>query len=154
MCYRGWPFLCLQPLVLKVLDNHLKDKSYDDKLVSGWVNFINEDVMVGRFRGRSSRPAQPICASRPLHLQLGLNELGKPFKYIVNCVIMQNTGAGLHASISEYLDGVNDGEQRPVTQLLLARFTSACLLVMASQGSASSSGRRRRERTSSPCAPS
>jgi hypothetical protein len=31
------------------------------------------------------------------------------FAITVNCVIMQNTGAGLHASISEHCDGVNDG---------------------------------------------
>ncbi len=38
-----------------------------------------------------------------------LSLLGKPFKYIVNCVITQNTGVGLHSVISEYLDGFNDG---------------------------------------------
>jgi hypothetical protein len=36
----------VEPLVLKVMESHLKDKAYDDKLVAGWVNFINEDVMV------------------------------------------------------------------------------------------------------------
>lgn len=35
--------------------------------------------------------------------------LNKPFKYIINCVIMQNTGVGMHSVISEYLDGFNDG---------------------------------------------
>ena len=27
----------------------------------------------------------------------------------VTCVIMQNTGAGLHAALSEFVDGANDG---------------------------------------------
>jgi hypothetical protein len=64
----------------------------------------------------------------------GLIELGKPFKYIgapgvlqaaccgyvgavdaricwsaVNCVITQNTGQGVHTSVSSYCDTVNDG---------------------------------------------
>lgn len=31
------------------------------------------------------------------------------FNGAVNCTIMQNTGAGIHAGMSEYCDGVNDG---------------------------------------------
>jgi hypothetical protein len=27
----------------------------------------------------------------------------------VNCIIMHNTGAGLHSAVSEYVDGFNDG---------------------------------------------
>ena len=35
--------------------------------------------------------------------------LGKPFKYIVTCVIMQRNGAGLHATSSCFWDNANDG---------------------------------------------
>ncbi|XP_003386291.1 PREDICTED: dynein light chain Tctex-type 1-like [Amphimedon queenslandica] len=38
-----------------------------------------------------------------------LTKLAKPFKYIVNCVVMQKTGAGLHTAMSCYWDNNTDG---------------------------------------------
>ena len=38
-----------------------------------------------------------------------LTKLGKPFKYIVTCVIMQKNGAGLHTASSCYWDNSSDG---------------------------------------------
>ena len=38
-----------------------------------------------------------------------LAEMKKPFKYIVSCVIMQKTGAGLHSSFSAFWDNSADG---------------------------------------------
>ena len=38
-----------------------------------------------------------------------LTKLGKPFKYIVNCVIMQKNGAGLNMSNSCFWDNTTDG---------------------------------------------
>lgn len=38
-----------------------------------------------------------------------LTKLGKPFKYIVTCVIMQKNGAGLHTASSCYWDNSTDG---------------------------------------------
>uniref|UniRef100_T1IQU5 Dynein light chain Tctex-type 1 n=1 Tax=Strigamia maritima TaxID=126957 RepID=T1IQU5_STRMM len=38
-----------------------------------------------------------------------LTNLKKPFKYIVTCVIMQKTGAGLHTASSCYWDNTTDG---------------------------------------------
>jgi len=38
-----------------------------------------------------------------------LTKLGKPFKYIVTCVIMQKNGAGLHTASSCYWDNTTDG---------------------------------------------
>ncbi|XP_077443836.1 dynein light chain Tctex-type 1 isoform X1 [Stigmatopora argus] len=38
-----------------------------------------------------------------------LCKLGKPFKYIVTCVIMQNNGAGLQTASSCYWDNATDG---------------------------------------------
>ncbi|XP_013400379.1 dynein light chain Tctex-type 1-like [Lingula anatina] len=39
-----------------------------------------------------------------------LTKLGKPFKYIVTCVIMQKNGAGLHTASSCFWDNTTDGE--------------------------------------------
>lgn len=38
-----------------------------------------------------------------------LTKLGKPFKYIVTCVIMQKNGAGLHTASSCFWDNTSDG---------------------------------------------
>lgn len=38
-----------------------------------------------------------------------LTALKKPFKYIVTCVIMQKTGAGLHTASSCFWDNTTDG---------------------------------------------
>ncbi|XP_065837813.1 dynein light chain Tctex-type 1-like [Oscarella lobularis] len=38
-----------------------------------------------------------------------LTKLGKPFKYIVSCVIMQKNGAGLHTAASCFWDSTTDG---------------------------------------------
>ncbi|ESO09246.1 hypothetical protein HELRODRAFT_73452, partial [Helobdella robusta] len=38
-----------------------------------------------------------------------LSKLGKPFKYIVTCVIMQKNGGGLHTASSCYWDNATDG---------------------------------------------
>uniref|UniRef100_A0A6U4PKV1 Uncharacterized protein n=1 Tax=Hemiselmis andersenii TaxID=464988 RepID=A0A6U4PKV1_HEMAN len=38
-----------------------------------------------------------------------LVQLGKPFKYVVTCVIMQRNGAGLHTASSCFWDSSNDG---------------------------------------------
>jgi len=38
-----------------------------------------------------------------------LSKLGKAFKYIVTCVIMQKNGAGLHTASSCYWDNNTDG---------------------------------------------
>ncbi|KAI1895055.1 hypothetical protein AGOR_G00102330 [Albula goreensis] len=38
-----------------------------------------------------------------------LTKLGKPFKYIVTCIIMQKNGAGLHTASSCFWDNNMDG---------------------------------------------
>nr|5WI4_A Chain A, Dynein light chain Tctex-type 1,Rho guanine nucleotide exchange factor 2 [Mus musculus]5WI4_B Chain B, Dynein light chain Tctex-type 1,Rho guanine nucleotide exchange factor 2 [Mus musculus]5WI4_C Chain C, Dynein light chain Tctex-type 1,Rho guanine nucleotide exchange factor 2 [Mus musculus] len=38
-----------------------------------------------------------------------LTKLGRPFKYIVTCVIMQKNGAGLHSASSCFWDSSTDG---------------------------------------------
>ncbi|XP_063403453.1 dynein light chain Tctex-type 1 isoform X1 [Mytilus trossulus] len=39
-----------------------------------------------------------------------LTKLGKPFKYIVTCVLMQKTGSGLHVASSCLWDNQADGQ--------------------------------------------
>ncbi|KAI4899886.1 hypothetical protein NFI96_012082 [Prochilodus magdalenae] len=43
------------------------------------------------------------------HSLTQLVKQGKPFKYIVNCAIMQKSGAGLHTANSCYWDTTTDG---------------------------------------------
>ncbi|UJR33499.1 hypothetical protein I4U23_020944 [Adineta vaga] len=43
------------------------------------------------------------------HVLTELTKLGKPFKYIVQAVIMQKNGAGLHTASSCYWDNTTDG---------------------------------------------
>lgn len=38
-----------------------------------------------------------------------LTGMGKPFKYVVTCTIMQKNGAGLHCASSCYWDNASDG---------------------------------------------
>ncbi|XP_062324742.1 dynein light chain Tctex-type 1-like [Osmerus eperlanus] len=38
-----------------------------------------------------------------------LSKLGKPFKYIVTCIILQKNGAGLHTASSCFWDSTMDG---------------------------------------------
>ncbi|KAE8602273.1 hypothetical protein XENTR_v10013931 [Xenopus tropicalis] len=42
-----------------------------------------------------------------------LTKLGKPFKYIVTCVIMQKNGAGLHTASSCFWDNATDENDEP-----------------------------------------
>ncbi|KTF78886.1 hypothetical protein cypCar_00043903, partial [Cyprinus carpio] len=43
------------------------------------------------------------------HTLTQLVKQGKPFKYIVNCAVMQKSGAGLHTANSCYWDTTTDG---------------------------------------------
>lgn len=43
------------------------------------------------------------------HALTQLVKQGRPFKYIVNCAIMQKSGAGLHTANSCYWDTATDG---------------------------------------------
>uniref|UniRef100_A0A8C1YVQ1 Dynein light chain Tctex-type 3 n=1 Tax=Cyprinus carpio TaxID=7962 RepID=A0A8C1YVQ1_CYPCA len=42
------------------------------------------------------------------HTLTQLVKQGKPFKYIVNCAVMQKSGAGLHTANSCYWDTTTD----------------------------------------------
>eukprot|EP01083_Nonionella_stella_P078564 215075_1 len=72
-------------IVWQILDSQLSEGDYNDQRSSDWSDKICENTIK----------------------QLSL--LNKPFKYIVNCVLMQKNGAGLNASTSCFWDTGNDG---------------------------------------------
>ena len=43
-----------------------------------------------------------------------LKDLNKPFKYVVTCVVMQKSGAGLHTATSCFWDNTTDGSRRRI----------------------------------------
>lgn len=75
----------IDPLVMAALDNVLTGKLYSEAEVDGWVHAICEEVIAA------------------------LAELDVPYKFIVNAVLMQSTGAGVNAALSEFCDGAVDG---------------------------------------------
>ncbi|XP_034017867.1 dynein light chain Tctex-type 1 [Thalassophryne amazonica] len=72
-------------LVKECADTVLGEASYQHSRVSQWSNSVVEQ-----------------CLSQ-------LSKLGKPFKYIVTCIIMQKTGAGLQTASSCFWDSSTDG---------------------------------------------
>jgi hypothetical protein len=75
----------VDPIVNAALDNVLTGKVYAEAEVDGWVNAICEETIAA------------------------LAELDIPFKFIVNVVLMQSTGAGVNAALAEFCDGAVDG---------------------------------------------
>uniref|UniRef100_A0A672MHI0 Dynein light chain Tctex-type 3 n=1 Tax=Sinocyclocheilus grahami TaxID=75366 RepID=A0A672MHI0_SINGR len=51
------------------------------------------------------------------HTLTQLVKQGKPFKYIVNCAVMQKSGAGLHTANSCYWDTTTDGKMHCILVL-------------------------------------
>ncbi|KAJ1483275.1 dynein light chain Tctex-type 1-like protein [Baffinella frigidus] len=75
----------VQELVKEVVDEIVGTTPYNQKKVGQWISNICEQTtkkLVG---------------------------LGKPFKFVVTCVIMQRNGAGLHTTSSCFWDNANDG---------------------------------------------
>jgi dynein light chain Tctex-type 1 len=75
----------IEPLVLAAIHGVLEGKNYVESEVNGQTTLVCESVLAA------------------------LAELSMPFKFMVNCIIMQNTGAGMSSAISEYCDGAVDG---------------------------------------------
>ena len=67
------------------IDTTLQNQTYNHNKVAQWTSNCVEQ-----------------CLKR-------LTALNKPFKYIVTCIIMQKTGAGLHTASSCYWDNGSDG---------------------------------------------
>lgn len=74
-------------IIKECLDNTLQSQQYDADMVPQWTNECLES-----------------CIRR-------LTTLSKPFKYIVTCLILQKTGAGLHTAASCFWDSSTDGSR-------------------------------------------
>ncbi|CAN0219850.1 unnamed protein product [Ascophyllum nodosum] len=70
----------VESIVMAVIDGILRTEIYIEEKASHWVNIICEKSM------------------QELH------DLGKPFKYVVSCAIVQKNGAGFHTGHSAYWD--------------------------------------------------
>uniref|UniRef100_A0A8B9GW45 Dynein, light chain, Tctex-type 1 n=1 Tax=Astyanax mexicanus TaxID=7994 RepID=A0A8B9GW45_ASTMX len=79
-------------IVKEAVEGAIGENSYQQSRVKQWTNNVVEQ-----------------CLSQ-------LNKLGKPFKYIVTCIIMQKNGAGLQTACSCFWDNTTDGT--PDTTLL------------------------------------
>ncbi|GBG24698.1 Dynein light chain Tctex-type [Hondaea fermentalgiana] len=75
----------VERIVESSIETHLKDQAHDETKVARWIDSICETCMQD------------------------LADLGKPFKYVITCAIMQKNGAGLHTANSSYWDTVSDG---------------------------------------------
>jgi dynein light chain Tctex-type 1 len=90
----------------------------DDALLSEECLFVVDEVSsiikesIEGAIGGSMYQAQKVNNWTSNVVELCLNQLtklGKPFKYIVTCVIMQKNGAGLHTASSCFWDSNTDG---------------------------------------------
>uniref|UniRef100_A0A7S2XX11 Dynein light chain n=1 Tax=Fibrocapsa japonica TaxID=94617 RepID=A0A7S2XX11_9STRA len=74
----------VEPLLYQAIDQVLKTEVYDQSKVPQWIDTICE-----------------TCVAE-------LTALKKPFKYVVNCLIMQKNGAGLNMGQAAHWDLGND----------------------------------------------
>ncbi|RYH20111.1 hypothetical protein EON65_24575 [archaeon] len=75
----------VEGIVRLAIQNSLNDASYNSKKVNEWTNNIVTNCLKD------------------------LQGLGRPFKYIITCMIMQKTGAGLNTTTSMFWDTAKDG---------------------------------------------
>ena len=92
----------IENIIKVAIVNVLNENSYQTKKVNEWTNSI-----VGS------------CLK-------GLQELGRPFKYVITCVIMQKNGAGLNTSSSQLWDANKDG----VCKVPWSNLTMSCLVTV------------------------
>ena len=69
----------------KAVAGVLTDQAYNNKKVNEWTNSIVTSCLKD------------------------LQHYGRPFKYMVTCIIMQNNGAGLNTTTSMFWDASKDG---------------------------------------------
>ena len=81
-----WSAEEVERVISDSIELHLRDQAYSDSCALKWNNLICEEI-VSRLVG---------CK--------------KPYKYIVDCLIMQKTGSGLHSHTTSYFDSANDGQ--------------------------------------------
>jgi dynein light chain Tctex-type 1 len=75
----------VEQIVRGAIHNSLNEHSYNSKKVNEWTNNIVTNCLKD------------------------LQALARPFKYIITCIIMQKTGAGLNCTTSMHWDASKDG---------------------------------------------
>jgi len=75
----------VEAIIKGALQSTLADVAYDHDKVGAWTTAVIDSSLKG------------------------LQALGKPFKYVVTCIIMQKTGAGLHTAAGAFWDRARDG---------------------------------------------
>lgn len=78
----------VENIVRSAIVNSLNENSYNSKKVNEWTNNIVTNCLKD------------------------LQALARPFKYIITCIIMQKTGAGLNSTTSMHWDTTKDGHCR------------------------------------------
>jgi dynein light chain Tctex-type 1 len=92
----------VEGIVKVAIVNSLNELSYNPKKVNEWTNTI-----------------VATCLKN-------LQELNRPFKYIITCIIMQKNGAGLNTSSSQLWDGNKDG----MCKVPWSNLTMSCLVTV------------------------
>lgn len=87
------------------------DDTEETQFVVDEVSGVIKDAVENAIGGNAYQQSKiNQWASNVVDTCLGsLTKLQKPFKYVVSAVIMQKTGAGLHAASSCYWDNATDG---------------------------------------------
>ncbi len=75
----------VETILRGAIHNNLNEHSYNPKKVNEWTNAIVTQTL------------------KELHA------LNRPFKYVITCIIMQKTGAGLTTAVSMHWDAKKDG---------------------------------------------
>ena len=75
----------VEGIVRTAIHVSLNEHSYNPKKVNEWTNLIVTNCLKD------------------------LQQLNRPFKYVITCIIMQKSGAGIVTSASTYWDSSKDG---------------------------------------------
>ena len=75
----------VEKIVRDAIHNSLNEHNYNPKKVNEWTNLIVTSCLKD------------------------LQQLNRPFKYVITCIIMQKNGAGLVTSATMHWDSVKDG---------------------------------------------
>merc|ERR1711934_253030 len=81
----AFPHDRIETIINKHVENVIENNPYNEEDVPKWIQEITELVTADL---------------------IGLN---KPFKFVVNCIIVEHTGAGINTANSAYWDSVHDG---------------------------------------------
>ena len=86
----GFPSETINGIVQQVCENVLEHAQWDEKKVPGWINEITESIMKQ------------------------LVEMKRPYKYVVNCMLIQKTDKPLFSCFSVHWENNTDGIENVV----------------------------------------